>query len=56
VHVIPLQKVDFVLAELGINGGLIGAALWAKYRREGQEVSPLKSEKQDLWKTSREIE
>ncbi len=40
VHVIPLQKVDFVLAELGINGGLIGAALWAKCRREGQEVSP----------------
>jgi glucokinase len=39
VHVIPLEKVDFVLAELGINGGLIGAALWAKRRREGQEFS-----------------
>jgi glucokinase len=34
VHVIPLQKVQFVLAELGINGGLIGAALWAKRRCE----------------------
>jgi glucokinase len=38
VHVIPLQKVEFVLAELGINGGLIGAALWAKRRCEGQSV------------------
>jgi glucokinase len=36
VHVIPLQKVEFVLAELGINGGLIGAALWAKRKCEGQ--------------------
>lgn len=35
VHVIPLQKVEFVLAELGINGGLIGAALWARRRCEG---------------------
>ena len=34
VHVIPLQKVEFVLAELGINGGLIGAALWARRMRE----------------------
>jgi glucokinase len=36
VHVIPVQKVQFVLAELGINGGLIGAALWAKRRCEAQ--------------------
>ena len=36
VHVIPVQKVQFVLAELGINGGLIGAALWAKHRCETQ--------------------
>ena len=36
VHVIPLQKVEFVLAELGINGGLVGAALWAKRRCEGR--------------------
>ena len=36
VHVIPLQKVEFVLAELGINGGLVGAALWARRRCEGQ--------------------
>lgn len=35
VHVIPLQKVEFVLAELGINGGLVGAALWAQRRCEG---------------------
>lgn len=35
VHVVPLDKVQFVLAELGINGGLIGAALWAKRRCEG---------------------
>lgn len=35
VHVIPLKKVQFVLAELGINGGLIGAALWAKRTCEG---------------------
>jgi glucokinase len=36
VHVIPLHKVDFVLAELGINGGLIGAALWARRMCEGR--------------------
>jgi len=35
VHVIPLAEVDFVLAELGINGGLLGAALWAKRKCEG---------------------
>ena len=35
VHVIPLQKVEFVLAELGINGGLVGSALWARRRCEG---------------------
>ena len=35
VHVIPVRKVDFVLAELGMNGGLVGAALWAKRRCEG---------------------
>jgi glucokinase len=35
VHVIPVAKVDFVLAELGINGGLVGAALWAKRKCEG---------------------
>lgn len=34
VHVIPLQKVQFVMAELGINGGLVGAALWARRRCE----------------------
>lgn len=36
VHVIPIQKVEFVLAQLGINGGLIGAALWAKRRCESR--------------------
>jgi len=36
VHVLPLEKVQFVLAELGINGGLLGAALWAKRRCEEQ--------------------
>jgi glucokinase len=34
VHVIPVQKVEFVIAELGINGGLVGAALWARQRCE----------------------
>jgi glucokinase len=38
VYVIPLQKVEFVLAELGINGGLIGAALWARRRCEGRSA------------------
>jgi glucokinase len=36
-HVIPVDKVEFVFAELGIDGGLIGAALWAKRMREGRE-------------------
>ena len=39
VHVIPLPKVEFVLAELGMNGGLVGAALWAKRRCEGREAT-----------------
>jgi hypothetical protein len=34
VHVIPLQKVEFVMDELGINSGLIGAALWSRRRCE----------------------
>ena len=34
VQVIPLEKVQFVFAELGIDGGLIGAALWARRRCE----------------------
>ncbi len=38
VHVIPLDKVSFVQAELGINGGLLGAALWAKWRCEARNV------------------
>ncbi len=36
VHVIPVAKVEFVMAQLGINGGLIGAALWAKEQCRGQ--------------------
>ena len=32
MNVLPVGKVEFVMAELGINGGLIGAALWAKRR------------------------
>jgi glucokinase len=32
VHVIPVDKVGFVMAEMGINAGLIGAALWARER------------------------
>ncbi|MDQ2690437.1 MAG: ROK family protein [Chloroflexota bacterium] len=36
VHVIPVHKVEFVMTELGINGGLVGAALWAKRRCEGE--------------------
>ena len=34
VHVIPIRKVEFVLAELGIHGGLLGAALWARRKSE----------------------
>ena len=36
VHVVPVDQVEFVMAELGINGGLIGAALWAKRRCDVQ--------------------
>ena len=39
VHVLPVEKVEFVFAELGIDGGLIGAALWAKRMREGREYT-----------------
>ena len=41
VHVVPVPKVEFVLAELGINGGLIGAALWAKRRCESERLTHL---------------
>ena len=34
VHVVPVNKVEFVFAELGNHGGVIGAALWAKQRCE----------------------
>jgi glucokinase len=39
VHVIPIREVEFVLAELGIKGGLIGAALWARRRCEERSVA-----------------
>jgi hypothetical protein len=39
VHVIPIRKVEFVLAELGIKGGLVGAALWARRRCEERSVA-----------------
>ena len=29
VQVMPVEKVEIVLAELGVNAGVIGAALWA---------------------------
>ncbi len=29
-HVLPVDKVQFVLAQLGADGGLVGAALWAR--------------------------
>lgn len=32
VHVIPVDKVEFVMATMGVNAGLIGAALWARER------------------------
>ena len=32
VHIMPLDQVKIVLAELGPNAGLIGAALWARDR------------------------
>jgi glucokinase len=34
VHVVPIDKVEFVQAALGDEGGLIGAALWAHLRGE----------------------
>jgi glucokinase len=36
VHVVPVKKVEFVLAELGMNGGLVGAAIWARRRCEDE--------------------
>lgn len=34
VHVVPVGKVEFLLAELGNHGGVIGSALWARRRCE----------------------
>lgn len=30
VHVIPFEKIEIVLAELGTHAGMIDAAVWAK--------------------------
>lgn len=38
IRLVPIHKVQFMLAELGINGGLVGAALWAKRRCEGRSI------------------
>jgi len=35
VHVMPVSQVEIVPAELGINAGFIGAAVWARQRLEG---------------------
>lgn len=32
VHLVPVEKVEFTYAKLGMDGGLVGAALWAKSR------------------------
>lgn len=34
VHVFPLNEVEMLTAELGTSAGLVGAAIWAKHRRE----------------------
>lgn len=34
VHMIPADKVEIIPAKLGVNAGMIGAALWAKSRIE----------------------
>ena len=38
VHLIPVDKVQFVFAELGIDGGLIGASLWARRQCEERGI------------------
>ncbi len=35
VFVMPVDQVEIVPAQLGINAGLVGAALWAKLRQSG---------------------
>jgi glucokinase len=39
VHLVPVEKVQFVFTELGIDSGLLGAALWAKRRCEERGAS-----------------
>jgi glucokinase len=36
VFVMPVDQVEIVPAQLGINAGLVGAALWAKFRQSGE--------------------
>lgn len=36
VFVMPVDQVEIVPAQLGINAGLVGAALWAKLRQSGE--------------------
>lgn len=34
VHIMPVEQVEIVTAELGINAGLIGSALWARQQNQ----------------------
>lgn len=40
VHVMPVEQVEVVLAQLGNNAGVIGAALWAESRQSRQGSFP----------------
>jgi len=39
VHVMPVERVEVVLAQLGNSAGVIGAALWAENRQAGKEAT-----------------
>jgi hypothetical protein len=36
IHIMPVENVEVVLARLGVNAGVIGAALWADRKYSGQ--------------------
>ena len=40
VHVTPFEKVEIVLAELGTDAGMMGAAAWAKQRLAAAPIIP----------------
>ncbi len=45
-HTVDLSEVQIVQAALGLDAGMVGAALWASQQRSASEPQPIVSEKE----------